>query len=345
MGTLPCLSADRWDTQHSETSCSVHVSPNKTCLCPSSTSHHVSCWNTNLCTDSSLQGGWNEVGFHLWPKSWRCRRLCGNLHWFGLGNDFSQWSPSHIVVEDTEIDCFEFLRKWIFCSSWRSCWRNLHQPTLELKKQVKTRLVTDSSSCRAFAQRLGVGKLKHVDTKFLWLQLMIKNSMVAMDSVSTLFNMSDLGTKKLNKARRAFLMFLAGMNIFERKLWDRVWRWFKGLPVELWAKEQRTRIHSFQSLLWRHWPFRLCSRWQLAFLVTRRSITWFWFMTSLSTGVSSWFRMRCFSSLSVSSLATFSTNWSRREREDIKDSALDGRANSVDPEGHPACGWLGPWNL
>jgi hypothetical protein len=45
---------------------------------------------------------------------------------------------------------------------------------------------------------------------------MIKNSMVAMDSVSTLFNMSDLGTKKLNKARRAFLMFLAG------KLWDRV---------------------------------------------------------------------------------------------------------------------------
>ena len=91
-----------------------------------------------------------------------------------------------------------------------------------LKKQVKTRMVTDSSSCRAFAQRLGVGKLKHVDTKFHWLQLMIKNSMVAMDSVSTLFNMSDLGTKKLNRARRAFCMFLAGMNIFERKLWDRV---------------------------------------------------------------------------------------------------------------------------
>ena len=83
-------------------------------------------------------------------------------------------------------------------------------------------MVTDSSSCRAFAQRLGVGKLKHVDTKFHWLQLMIKNSMVAMDSVSTLFNMSDLGTKKLNRARRAFCMFLAGMNIFERKLWDRV---------------------------------------------------------------------------------------------------------------------------
>ena len=86
-----------------------------------------------------------------------------------------------------------------------------------MKKQVSTRLVTDSSSCRAFAQRLGVGKLKHVDTKFLWLQLMIKNNVVSMDSVNTLFNMSDLGTKKLTKARRAFLMFLAGMVFFNEE--------------------------------------------------------------------------------------------------------------------------------
>lgn len=41
-------------------------------------------------------------------------------------------------------------------------------------QKVVVTLVGDSSSCRAFAQRQGVGRLKHVETKYLWLQQVIK---------------------------------------------------------------------------------------------------------------------------------------------------------------------------
>ena len=73
-----------------------------------------------------------------------------------------------------------------------------------VKKPVKVDVITDSSSCRAFSQRQGVGRLKHVETKYLWLQQMIKDTVISMHGIATLLNMSDLGTKKLTKARRAF---------------------------------------------------------------------------------------------------------------------------------------------
>eukprot|EP00435_Cladocopium_sp_Y103_P042256 s218_g11.t1 len=84
-----------------------------------------------------------------------------------------------------------------------------------VRKDVSIAVVTDSSSGKAFAQRLGVGRMKHIDVKFLWLQRCVKEQLLTMESVGTLFNVADLGTKKLNKARRLFLMFL--MNIVEFK--------------------------------------------------------------------------------------------------------------------------------
>lgn len=72
-------------------------------------------------------------------------------------------------------------------------------------------LATDSSSCRAFSERQGVGKSKHVETKFLWLQQEVKKSTLKMEGVSTLLNVSDLGTTGLSAARRAFLLYLLGV--------------------------------------------------------------------------------------------------------------------------------------
>lgn len=80
-----------------------------------------------------------------------------------------------------------------------------------VKKEVKVELIGDSSSCRAFAQRQRVGRLKHVETKYLWLQLSIKDGLLEMKPIPTLFNIADLGTKNLTRARRAFLVYL--MNV------------------------------------------------------------------------------------------------------------------------------------
>ena len=79
------------------------------------------------------------------------------------------------------------------------------------RKEVAVNTITDSSSCRAFSQRQGVGRLKHIDAKFLWVQQRLKEGAMATEGVPTLLNVADIGTKRLTKVRRAFLMYLMGM--------------------------------------------------------------------------------------------------------------------------------------
>eukprot|EP00913_Durusdinium_trenchii_P013595 g12765.t1 len=78
-------------------------------------------------------------------------------------------------------------------------------------KSVMIRAITDSSSRRAFAERLGVGRLKHIDIKYLWMQLEVKKETMVMDGIPTLLNVADLGTKRLTRQRREFLMHLIGI--------------------------------------------------------------------------------------------------------------------------------------
>eukprot|EP00913_Durusdinium_trenchii_P016912 g15900.t1 len=76
------------------------------------------------------------------------------------------------------------------------------------RRPVLIKAVTDSSSCRAFAERLGVGRLKHIDIKYLWMQLEIKKDTMVMEGIPTLLN---IGTKRLTRQRREFLMYLIGI--------------------------------------------------------------------------------------------------------------------------------------
>ena len=70
--------------------------------------------------------------------------------------------------------------------------------------------MTDSSSCRQFVQRLGVGRMKHIETKLLWIQEEVKKETLSITGVGTLLNVADLNTKKLTRNRRNFLMYLLG---------------------------------------------------------------------------------------------------------------------------------------
>eukprot|EP00435_Cladocopium_sp_Y103_P012004 s4552_g3.t1 len=61
-----------------------------------------------------------------------------------------------------------------------------HRPT-------SARIVSDSSSCRAFSHRQGVGRLKHINVKYLWLQQKIKEGALEMDGVPTVLKLGRLG--------------------------------------------------------------------------------------------------------------------------------------------------------
>ena len=79
------------------------------------------------------------------------------------------------------------------------------------RRAVLIKAITDSSSCRAFTERLGVGRLKHIDIKYLWMQLEVKKETLKMEGIPTLWNVADLGTKRLSPQRREFLMYLIGL--------------------------------------------------------------------------------------------------------------------------------------
>jgi hypothetical protein len=59
----------------------------------------------------------------------------------------------------------------------------------------------DSSSARAIALRLGVGRLKHLDVKLLWIQEVLKQPHMKLTSIKSADNPADIGTKPgLSKA-------------------------------------------------------------------------------------------------------------------------------------------------
>ena len=46
------------------------------------------------------------------------------------------------------------------------------------QRETEVGVITDSSSGKAFTQRLGVGRIKHVDVKFLWLQKAVRDGLL-----------------------------------------------------------------------------------------------------------------------------------------------------------------------
>ena len=87
--------------------------------------------------------------------------------------------------------------------------------TIRTAGACQTRLVLrmDSSSARALLFKQGVSRVRHLDTKLLWLQDYTKRKLLEPAAVNTLHNTSDLGTKPLSSKRIAFLMNKIGFNV------------------------------------------------------------------------------------------------------------------------------------
>ena len=57
---------------------------------------------------------------------------------------------------------------------------------------------TDSSAAKSFVGRKGLGKMKHLERRDLWLQKEVRDGKVIVNKVLGTENPSDLGTKILN---------------------------------------------------------------------------------------------------------------------------------------------------
>ncbi|HIG87931.1 MAG TPA: transposon Pol polyprotein, partial [Planctomycetes bacterium] len=75
----------------------------------------------------------------------------------------------------------------------------------------KPRLRVDSKAAKSMAQRYGVGMVRHLEVKILWIQQLCKDKRLSVYKIDGNTNIADLGTKVLAKARIEDLMSRAGL--------------------------------------------------------------------------------------------------------------------------------------
>jgi hypothetical protein len=114
--------------------------------------------------------------------------------------------------------------------------------------EVDRRLLLDSAAARGVMARAGVGGLKHVAGKLLWIQSKIKSGVLRAQPVCTDVNPADLGTKSLGKARVKGLLNLC--NQFDVDEGDFVGVLEgKGLWLQSQAKKEGKRIGKVASII------------------------------------------------------------------------------------------------
>ncbi len=65
----------------------------------------------------------------------------------------------------------------------------------DLGWEMRLRVCTDSSAAKAVANRRGLGKLRHVELKWLWMQNMVKEGRIQLKTVRGEENVADHLTK------------------------------------------------------------------------------------------------------------------------------------------------------
>ena len=70
----------------------------------------------------------------------------------------------------------------------------------ELDFHMKVKVKTDSSACVGMTHRQGVGRIKHLEVKSLWIQEAVKAGKVKVEKLPRLSNFSDVLTHHWTKA-------------------------------------------------------------------------------------------------------------------------------------------------
>ena len=72
-------------------------------------------------------------------------------------------------------------------------------------------MILDNTAAKQVLQRSGVGRIRHLSCRILWIQDLAKRKQLETASVPTKENYTDLGTKKLTQNRMRYLMHGVGV--------------------------------------------------------------------------------------------------------------------------------------
>ena len=82
-------------------------------------------------------------------------------------------------------------------------------------------VLTDSSSAKAFASTRGLGRMRHLEVKDLWLQGLVENGRSKLQKVRGDVNPADVMTKYLDRMSCVKLLALGGMRVVTAGVSDR----------------------------------------------------------------------------------------------------------------------------
>ena len=78
-------------------------------------------------------------------------------------------------------------------------------------KSTVAHVLTDNSASRQISCKLGTSRLRHINGRLLWIQSKVRDNVLRMVQVGTLWNPADIGTKNLSRDRHLMLLYMLGM--------------------------------------------------------------------------------------------------------------------------------------
>ena len=87
----------------------------------------------------------------------------------------------------------------------------------DLGQEVTVEVITDSSAAKGTASRMGIGKMKHLDVGWLWLQELVRKGKIIPRKVNGKVNPADLLTKPKSAAEAVRLSAAVGFGLVIRK--------------------------------------------------------------------------------------------------------------------------------
>ena len=85
----------------------------------------------------------------------------------------------------------------------------------DLGIQAQGEVKSDSTAAIGIVCRTGLGRTRHINVQYLWLQEKVLNEELEIRKVGTLLNVADLMTKSLKREDRDRLLELMGMSIVQ----------------------------------------------------------------------------------------------------------------------------------
>eukprot|EP00435_Cladocopium_sp_Y103_P035391 s358_g9.t1 len=207
-----------------------------------------SCVGTFLC----ISGDRPDIQFHVKELAGRLQSLTvgpmktpGNLVGYLAGTtDFHVKMEGKNPAQSFRCRAEGVTTCWLLEVATDSDWSG-NEPSCStwwVKHSIEAVLYGDNTSCVAIAAKEGVGKIKHLSGRLLWIQQR-QGKDFQLQRLDTTTNVADAGTKALPGRRMRFLLFLMGFT----DSWDELGRY--EYEEERAKKEARERLKTITKVV------------------------------------------------------------------------------------------------